>query len=64
MGLSELGLSFAFYIPTMKTTYAAAAIITFLVELEQLFMAIDGFAIPRKYDHTASNIESWIKLFT
>ncbi|WP_087974256.1 carbohydrate ABC transporter permease [Oceanobacillus rekensis] len=29
-GLSELGLFFRIYIPTMKTTYAAAAIITFM----------------------------------
>ncbi len=29
-GLSELGLFFRIYMPTMKTTYAAAAIITFM----------------------------------
>lgn len=29
-GLSELGLFFRIYLPTMKTTYAAAAIITFM----------------------------------
>lgn len=29
-GLSELGLFFKVYVPTMKTTYAAAAIITFM----------------------------------
>ena len=29
-GLSELGVFFRIYIPTMKTTYAAAAIITFM----------------------------------
>lgn len=29
-GLSELGLFFRIYMPTMKTTYAAAAIITFI----------------------------------
>ncbi|RDW20715.1 carbohydrate ABC transporter permease [Oceanobacillus chungangensis] len=29
-GVSELGLFFRIYIPTMKTTYAAAAIITFM----------------------------------
>lgn len=29
-GLSELGLFFRIYVPTMKTTYAAAAIITFM----------------------------------
>ncbi|WP_413380745.1 carbohydrate ABC transporter permease [Alkalihalobacillus sp. 1P02AB] len=29
-GVSELGLFFKIYIPTMKTTYAAAAIITFM----------------------------------
>ncbi|CEG28596.1 carbohydrate ABC transporter permease [Bacillus sp. B-jedd] len=29
-GLSELGIFFRIYIPTMKTTYAAAAIITFM----------------------------------
>ncbi|MBT2678726.1 carbohydrate ABC transporter permease [Bacillus sp. ISL-35] len=29
-GLSEIGLFFRIYIPTMKTTYAAAAIITFM----------------------------------
>lgn len=29
-GLSEIGLFFRVYIPTMKTTYAAAAIITFM----------------------------------
>jgi lactose/L-arabinose transport system permease protein len=29
-GLSELGLFFRVYMPTMKTTYAAAAIITFM----------------------------------
>jgi lactose/L-arabinose transport system permease protein len=29
-GLSELGIFFRIYVPTMKTTYAAAAIITFM----------------------------------
>ncbi len=29
-GLSELGIFFRIYMPTMKTTYAAAAIITFM----------------------------------
>jgi lactose/L-arabinose transport system permease protein len=29
-GLSELGVFFRIYVPTMKTTYAAAAIITFM----------------------------------
>jgi lactose/L-arabinose transport system permease protein len=29
-GLSELGIFFKIYVPTMKTTYAAAAIITFM----------------------------------
>ena len=39
-GLSELGLFFRIYMPTMKTTYAAAAIITFINSWNDYFMQL------------------------
>ena len=37
-GLSEIGIFFRMFIPTMKSTYAAALIITFMNAWEQLYM--------------------------
>ncbi|MFC5774773.1 carbohydrate ABC transporter permease [Ectobacillus antri] len=47
-GLSELGLFFKIYIPTMKTTYAAAAIITFMASWNSYLWPLVILQSPEK----------------
>lgn len=47
-GLSELGLFFRIYIPTMKTTYAAAAIITFMASWNSYLWPLVILQSPEK----------------
>lgn len=61
-GLSEFGLFFRIYMPTMKSTYAAAAIITFLNSWNNYLWYFDRIAITRKYDCAPSYLESRLRL--
>ncbi|MGZ7440359.1 carbohydrate ABC transporter permease [Paenibacillus sp. TH7-28] len=47
-GLSELGLFFRVYVPTMKTTYAAAAIITFMSSWNNYMWPLIVLQTPEK----------------
>ncbi|WP_026691973.1 carbohydrate ABC transporter permease [Peribacillus kribbensis] len=47
-GLSELGIFFRIYIPTMKTTYAAAAIITFMASWNSYLWPLVVLQTPEK----------------
>ncbi|CAH1221701.1 Lactose transport system permease protein LacG [Paenibacillus auburnensis] len=47
-GLSELGLFFKIYIPTMKTTYSAAAIITFMSSWNNYLWPLIVLQTPEK----------------
>jgi lactose/L-arabinose transport system permease protein len=47
-GLTELGLFFRLYIPTMKTTYAAAAIITFMASWNSYLWPLVVLQSPEK----------------
>ncbi|CAM4443339.1 carbohydrate ABC transporter permease [Paenibacillus macerans] len=47
-GLSELGLFFRVYVPTMKTTYAAAAIITFMSSWNNYMWPLIVLQTPQK----------------
>lgn len=47
-GLSELGLFFRIYVPTMKTTYAAAAIITFMSSWNNYMWPLIVLQTPQK----------------
>lgn len=61
-GLSELGIFLRIYLPTMKTTYAAGAIITFMSSLEQLSLAADRIADSADQDHAAAHLHSRLGL--
>lgn len=63
-GLGEVGIFFKIFFPTMRTTYAAAAIITFYGRMECLFMAIDCITITRKENCFTYNFKVSIKLFS
>jgi lactose/L-arabinose transport system permease protein len=47
-GLSELGMFFRVYVPTMKTTYAAAAIITFMSSWNNYMWPLIILQTPQK----------------
>ncbi|WP_285843009.1 carbohydrate ABC transporter permease [Metabacillus litoralis] len=47
-GLSELGVFFRIYVPTMKTTYAAAAIITFMASWNNYLWPLVVLQSPEK----------------
>ncbi|WP_339822364.1 carbohydrate ABC transporter permease [Paenibacillus sp. FSL R7-0216] len=47
-GLSELGMFFRVYVPTMKTTYAAAAIITFMSSWNNYMWPLIVLQTPQK----------------
>jgi lactose/L-arabinose transport system permease protein len=47
-GLSELGLFFRIYVPTMKTTYSAAAIITFMSSWNNYLWPLIVLQTPEK----------------
>lgn len=47
-GLSELGLFFRVYVPTMKTTYAAASIITFMSSWNNYLWPLIVLQTPQK----------------
>jgi lactose/L-arabinose transport system permease protein len=47
-GLSELGLFFRVYAPTMKTTYAAASIITFMSSWNNYLWPLIVLQTPQK----------------
>jgi lactose/L-arabinose transport system permease protein len=47
-GLSELGLFFKIYMPTMKTTYSAAAIITFMSSWNNYLWPLIVLQTPEK----------------
>lgn len=47
-GVSELGMFFRVYVPTMKTTYAAAAIITFMSSWNNYMWPLIVLQTPRK----------------
>jgi lactose/L-arabinose transport system permease protein len=47
-GLTELGLFFKIYVPTMKTTYAAAAIITFMTSWNNYLWPLIVLQSPEK----------------